>query len=551
MINKKIGVVIGNNYPNSEKELKFAVADAKKMKEILENKDICGFDEVHYLEDRTSKEASEEVEKVLKQTNNALILIYFSGHGKKDFENELCLLFKDTKEETLLTTSLTFHSINKFIRQPSIKSVIIVLDCCYSGVAGLGQRDIDTDMMEALKKHSGSGTIILTSTGITGSSKAKEDETLGHGIFTYYLIEGMEKGSADKDSSGLISIDDLYEYASEKTKEKCSQSPKKEGSIEGTIYIAKNPLKIRENEYISRKKTLIKEFNLPSDILDISLTILKKKYENSCMEIYETEIYKRLESLLKNELKVENYIACVQVLIESIKVPIPTIVNSNSISKHDESNIIKAAQDTTKRTESATLNDAEVWYSKGRDLYELGTYEEALQAYQKAIEIKSDHPYAWNNKGVVLHDLNKKVEALEAYEKAIEIKPDLADAWSNKGAILKDLGRYEEALKACEKAIEIKPDYPYAWYNKGAILKDLGKYEDALKAYEKAIEIKPDLADAWSNKGDILKDLGRYEEALDAYERAIEIRSSPEIWEKRANLSFLAMKEPKSHTKKQ
>ncbi len=96
--------------------------------------------------------------------------------------------------------------------------------------------------MEALKKHSGSGTIILTSTGLTGSPTAKEEEKLGHGIFTYYLIEGLEKGQAGKRGEGKISIDDLYDYAFEKTTESCSQSPKKEGSIEGPFFIGKNPL---------------------------------------------------------------------------------------------------------------------------------------------------------------------------------------------------------------------------------------------------------------------------------------------------------------------
>jgi len=52
MTGKRVGLVIGNNYPNSDKELKFAVADALAMKEVLLNKDICGFDEVINLIDR-------------------------------------------------------------------------------------------------------------------------------------------------------------------------------------------------------------------------------------------------------------------------------------------------------------------------------------------------------------------------------------------------------------------------------------------------------------------------------------------------------------------
>jgi len=270
MVGKKLALVIGNNYPNSNKELKFAVADAIKIKEVLNNENICGFDEVRFLLDSTSMEASSAVEKILKNADNDLVLIYFSGHGKKDFENRLCLLFNNTEEDSLVATSLTFDSINKFIRYPSRKSVIIVLDCCYSGVAGI--RGADLDVMEALEKPSGLGTVILTSTGSTGSSNAKEEEKLGHGVFTYYLIEGLEKGYADQDHNGYISIDDLYEYAYYNTKENSLQSPARKGSVEGNIFIGINPKIIKEREYTCKlkKEALIQNLGaqLPSIILN-------------------------------------------------------------------------------------------------------------------------------------------------------------------------------------------------------------------------------------------------------------------------------------------
>lgn len=322
MTGKRIGLVIGNVYPNSNKKLRFAVADAKKMKEILENRNICGFDEVTYLEDETSLRASSAVEKILKKADDDLVLIYYAGHGKKDFENNLCLLFNNTDEDSLLTTSLTFDFINKCIRYPSRKSVIIILDCCYSGVAEI--RDGETDVTEGLKKLSGSGTIILTSTGSTGSPTAREDELLGHGIFTNYLIEGLEKGLADQDSDGLISIDDLYTYAYKMTIRNSKQHPKRDGKIEGAIPIGINPTKIKEKEYELKKKKLLGELGrqLPSDILSESQTILRKYYKNSSpLKQTDVIILNYLEALLKNDIlpekhsdEIHNYIEAVQYL---------------------------------------------------------------------------------------------------------------------------------------------------------------------------------------------------------------------------------------------
>ncbi len=58
----------------------------------------------------------------------------------------------------------------------------------------------------------------------------------------------------------------------------------------------------------------------------------------------------------------------------------------------------------------------------------------------------------WNNKGVVIGKLGKNEEALECFDKAIEIEPNYTKAWRNKGVALDNLGRHEEAIKCFEKA---------------------------------------------------------------------------------------------------
>jgi len=73
---------------------------------------------------------------------------------------------------------------------------------------------------------------------------------------------------------------------------------------------------------------------------------------------------------------------------------------------------------------------------KGDILANLKCYEEAIKAYEEAIELDPDNALIWNNKGVTLQDLNRYEEALEAYDKAIELKPDFALAKGNKDRIL-------------------------------------------------------------------------------------------------------------------
>jgi len=93
------------------------------------------------------------------------------------------------------------------------------------------------------------------------------------------------------------------------------------------------------------------------------------------------------------------------------------------------------------------------------------------------------------NRGVDLYQREEYELALEAFDKAIELKPDDADVWSNKGVTLGKLGRYDEALKAHDKAIELKPDLAEAWYNKACAYSRKGDKENALKNLSKAIDL--------------------------------------------------------------
>jgi tetratricopeptide (TPR) repeat protein len=52
--------------------------------------------------------------------------------------------------------------------------------------------------------------------------------------------------------------------------------------------------------------------------------------------------------------------------------------------------------------------------------------------------------------------LDRHDEAIEAYDKALEIDPDYATAWHNKGTALKALGKNHEANKAYKKAKELE-----------------------------------------------------------------------------------------------
>lgn len=145
-------------------------------------------------------------------------------------------------------------------------------------------------------------------------------------------------------------------------------------------------------------------------------------------------------------------------------------------------------------------DDAEVFYNRGKVLFESGQFEEALENFNKAIELKPDYFEAYTNCGVLLSASGQFDKAIEHFNEAIRLKPDLAVAYSNRGNALSECGKTEEALASYDKAVQLKPDYANALYNRGNVQRNLGLFDEALESYNEAIRLIPDYAEAYYNR---------------------------------------------------
>jgi tetratricopeptide (TPR) repeat protein len=166
---------------------------------------------------------------------------------------------------------------------------------------------------------------------------------------------------------------------------------------------------------------------------------------------------------------------------------------------------------------------AKAWYNKGLALDSLDRYEQAIECFDKAIQIDANNLVLFKNKGTALHYLGRYGESVACFDKAIQIDAHDGDAWSGKGLSFDYLGRYEEAIECFDKAIESNPKNDDAWYNKGVAADFLRKYEEAIVCYDKAIDINPDNAVAWHGRGTSLRKMGKYQEAIVCYDKAIDI----------------------------
>ena len=132
-------------------------------------------------------------------------------------------------------------------------------------------------------------------------------------------------------------------------------------------------------------------------------------------------------------------------------------------------------------------------------------YEDALQIYERVLAIDSRNASAWHHRGYALRRLGRFEEALESFDREMELDPVNTEAvHSNRGYSLQALGRYREAIDAFDEVLRINPNHVKALTSRGLCLAALGRHNEALPCYDRALQPNMLNAFVWHAKSQAL-----------------------------------------------
>jgi len=97
----------------------------------------------------------------------------------------------------------------------------------------------------------------------------------------------------------------------------------------------------------------------------------------------------------------------------------------------------------------------------------------------------------FKNEGNELMKQEKYKEALDFYNKAIEIDKNNAVYYCNRAAAHSKLNDFTNSIEDCKNALKIDPSYSKAWGRLGLALLSNNQNEEAYEAYGKAIQLEP------------------------------------------------------------
>lgn len=163
-------------------------------------------------------------------------------------------------------------------------------------------------------------------------------------------------------------------------------------------------------------------------------------------------------------------------------------------------------------------NSVNSLFKSAYDLQMAGKLEQALEAYQRTLDVDPKFVNAHNNRGNIFFTLKRFSEAVEEYNKAIAINPQQISAYVNKGVLHFNAREYEQSKKYYQHALDLDPNYVESHSKMGAIEYELGNYDAAFAHFQKALELAPDHAETQFNLSLLMLTHNNYDGAWELYE---------------------------------
>ncbi|MHC4992496.1 MAG: tetratricopeptide repeat protein [Planctomycetota bacterium] len=136
-------------------------------------------------------------------------------------------------------------------------------------------------------------------------------------------------------------------------------------------------------------------------------------------------------------------------------------------------------------------DSAEGWFAHGQSLEEQERYEEAREAYGRALAIDPGMAEAHFNLGNVLRALGRLEAAEERYRMAVAEDCMLVEAWYNLADVQEETGRVADAVTSLQRALRSCPSFADAHYNLAMCCEQLGRRDEAHRHWSMYIDLDP------------------------------------------------------------
>jgi len=216
-------LVVGiQSFANPEFNLRFSIADATAIADVLKSKASPLFSKVNIEKLTTAPETTKSaLESAFAKYQhigpNDVFLFYVASHGM--FEGDLATRqyflipsnMRDTTMEAILRDAVSEDELKRMIGSIPATRKLLLLDTCHAGAMGDAMMVSTRDKGESAAVNVLSSAVGSTVMSASTSEQEAQEDMEGHGVFTWVLLQGLN-GSADFRNHGYIKTFDLADY---------------------------------------------------------------------------------------------------------------------------------------------------------------------------------------------------------------------------------------------------------------------------------------------------------------------------------------------------
>jgi hypothetical protein len=225
---EKYALIIGiSDYPklHAETSIKYADRDAADFAAFIQTPQGGGFEpqNVHLITDALATRDRIYVEFLWLYRNvgpAAVVYVFFAGHGDRYRNRGYFLPFETAADNPESAGIPMTEFFDKVTKELAARQVVLFIDTCHSAAMSQGTRasislpaDVLQEWNTSNERGSKDGQNVTAFFSSMANEESYEDRELGggHGLFTYYLLQGL-KGAAKATTDGFITGASLVDY---------------------------------------------------------------------------------------------------------------------------------------------------------------------------------------------------------------------------------------------------------------------------------------------------------------------------------------------------
>jgi tetratricopeptide (TPR) repeat protein len=496
-----VGIAKYKNLP-AKAQLDYAERDAESVYSVLINPEGGNFraENVHRLigPKATLANLKQELEvwlpSVAKEPDR--VVIYFAGHGFISGARAFLAPY-DIDPSNVGASGYPMDTLGA-VAGSKIKAKwkVLLTDSCHSGAISP-----DSELAQVNKSLLDLSRSMFSLTASRDREKSFESKNWGdgHGIFTYYVVKGLE-GEADESGDGIVTADELAEYVRRNVREvtQGQQNPTSDrGSFDPNMILAYIPGGLRAGRAPAPKDgTLIFEANM--DGVEVFVDGVSQGVINKGTPL-------RLPGL-----KPGNH------TVQGVKMGYEPDGPRDEIVYPGRDSTVSIKILIARRRPKAALDEL----NHGIEFYNKGfadNYKKAVAHFEKALSIDPKFSQADLYLGRAYNSLFDEPKSQAAFRKAIEIDPDYLEARVSLAGSLLDTGAVDEAIRQLNTVTERDSSNAMAFYLEAEAYRLKEAYPQAIDAARTAIKLTPANAEAHLWLADSLRMSGALQESTGEY----------------------------------